>query len=47
MRAMILDKPGAALRLADIPIPEPGPGQLRVKVQYMRRLPDRPARRRR
>ncbi|MDQ8700286.1 zinc-dependent alcohol dehydrogenase family protein [Hyphomicrobium sp. LHD-15] len=32
MKAMLLDAPGAALRLADIAIPEPGPKQVRVKV---------------
>lgn len=32
MKAMLLDAPGTPLRLAEIPIPEPGPGQLRVKV---------------
>jgi propanol-preferring alcohol dehydrogenase len=32
MKAMLLDAPGSQLRLGDIPIPEPGPGQLRVKV---------------
>ncbi len=32
MKAMLLDAPGTPLRLAEIPIPEPGPGQIRVKV---------------
>ena len=32
MVAMVLDKPGQALRLADIDMPEPGPGQIRVRV---------------
>ena len=32
MKAMILETPGMPLRLADVPIPEPGFGQLRVKV---------------
>ena len=32
MRAMILEERGQQLHLADIPIPEPGPKQVRVKV---------------
>lgn len=32
MRAMVLPRPGAPLRLEHVPIPEPGPGQVRVKV---------------
>jgi propanol-preferring alcohol dehydrogenase len=32
MRAMVLERPGAALRLADLPVPEPGPGQILVEV---------------
>ncbi len=32
MKAMILDKPGQALKMAEIPQPEPGPKQVRVKV---------------
>ncbi len=32
MRAMVFEKPGSPLRLRDLPRPEPGPGQLRVKV---------------
>ena len=32
MRAMILEQPGQPLHLADIPIPEPAPKQVRVKV---------------
>ncbi len=32
MKAMLLDAPGTPLRLAEIAIPEPGPGQVRVKV---------------
>src|SRR5437763_526319 len=32
MRAMILDKPGQALRVADLPIPKPGMGQVLVRV---------------
>ncbi|MFQ5508531.1 MAG: zinc-dependent alcohol dehydrogenase family protein [Leptospirillia bacterium] len=32
MRAMRLHRPGEALRLDDIPVPEPGAGQLRLKV---------------
>ena len=29
---MVLDRPGEALRLAELPMPEPGPGQVLVKV---------------
>ncbi len=32
MRAMLLDKPGQPLRLADCPIPSPGPGQVLINV---------------
>jgi propanol-preferring alcohol dehydrogenase len=32
MRAMLLDRPGAPLRAADVDVPEPGPGQARIKV---------------
>ena len=32
MRAMILERPGELLRPAELPMPAPGPGQLRVKV---------------
>jgi propanol-preferring alcohol dehydrogenase len=32
MRAVLLDRPGQALRLADVPVPQPGPGQVRVRV---------------
>jgi NADPH:quinone reductase len=35
MRALVLDRPGTpgSLRLTDLPVPEPGPGQVRVKVE--------------
>ncbi|WP_293334315.1 zinc-dependent alcohol dehydrogenase family protein [Parvibaculum sp.] len=33
MRAMLLDAPGAPLRLAQIPVPRPGPGEVVVKVE--------------
>jgi propanol-preferring alcohol dehydrogenase len=33
MRAMLLDRPGAPLRLDDLPDPEPGPGQLLLRVR--------------
>jgi propanol-preferring alcohol dehydrogenase len=33
MRAVVLDRPGQALRLADLPEPRPGPGQVRVRVR--------------
>lgn len=33
MRAMLLDAPGRALRPAEIPTPEPGPGQVLVRVK--------------
>jgi propanol-preferring alcohol dehydrogenase len=32
MRAMLLDRPGEPLRAADVAVPEPGPGQVRVRV---------------
>lgn len=34
MRALLLDRPGALehLRIGETPIPEPGPGELRVRV---------------
>jgi propanol-preferring alcohol dehydrogenase len=32
MKAMVLDRPGERLRLVDRPVPEPGPGQVLVKV---------------
>lgn len=32
MRAMVLERPGTPLRLKDMPVPEPDPGQIRVKV---------------
>ncbi|MDH3387594.1 MAG: zinc-dependent alcohol dehydrogenase family protein [Gammaproteobacteria bacterium] len=32
MRAMILEKPGTPLRLIERPDPQPGPGQLQVKI---------------
>ncbi len=32
MKAMVLDRPGEALRLAELPMPRPGPGQVLVKV---------------
>jgi alcohol dehydrogenase, propanol-preferring len=33
MRAMVLDQPGRPLRLAELPDPRPGPGQLLVEVE--------------
>src|SRR5262249_17315423 len=32
MRAMLLDHPGAPLRAAEVAVPEPGPGQVRLRV---------------
>jgi len=32
MRAMILEQPGAPLKLAEMPDPEPGPGQIQVAI---------------
>ena len=32
MRAMVLDRPGTPLREAERPLPEPGPGQVRLRV---------------
>ena len=33
MRAMLLDAPGRRLRLAELPAPEPGPGELLLRVK--------------
>jgi alcohol dehydrogenase, propanol-preferring len=33
MKAMVLDRPRATLRLAELPVPEPGPGQILVRVK--------------
>lgn len=33
MRAMVLEEIGAPLRLRDLPVPEPGPGEVLVRVQ--------------
>ena len=33
MHAMLLEKPGQPLRLVELPIPAPGPGQVLIKVQ--------------
>src|SRR5579871_5429916 len=33
MRVMLLDAPRSPLHLAELPIPEPGPGQLRLRVK--------------
>ena len=32
MKAMVLERPGEPLRLAELPVPRPGPGQVLVKV---------------
>ena len=32
MQAMLLDRPGRPLKAADLPVPEPGPGQILIKV---------------
>jgi propanol-preferring alcohol dehydrogenase len=32
MRAMVLDRPGNGLRLAELPDPEPGPGEVLIRV---------------
>src|SRR6266498_5941572 len=32
MRAMVLEQPGAALRLAELPEPEPGSGEVAIEV---------------
>jgi hypothetical protein len=42
MKAMILNQPGPPLRLAEIPVPEPGVGQVLVQVRASnRRVPFR------
>src|SRR5437660_8342893 len=33
VRAMVLDEPGRPLRAADVPEPEPGPGELLLRVR--------------
>jgi propanol-preferring alcohol dehydrogenase len=33
MRAMVLDAPGEPLRLADLPAPDPGPGEVLVEIE--------------
>jgi propanol-preferring alcohol dehydrogenase len=33
MKAIVLDRPGATLRLAELPVPEAGPGQILVSVK--------------
>jgi propanol-preferring alcohol dehydrogenase len=33
MRAMVLDQPGTPLRAAEIPEPEPGPGEIKLAVR--------------
>ncbi len=33
MKAMLLDRPGTALRCADVPMPAPGPGEILIKVR--------------
>ena len=33
MQAMLLERPGERLRLAELPVPEPGPGQILVEVK--------------
>src|SRR3970040_235121 len=33
MRAMVLEAPGRPLRLAQLPAPEPGPGQILLRVR--------------
>ena len=32
MQAMLFDRPGQPLRLAELPVPEPGPEQILIKV---------------
>src|SRR2546423_11526059 len=32
VRAMVLDAPGSPLRLDDLPVPEPGPGEVLLEV---------------
>ena len=44
---MLLEAPRSPLRPADLPEPEPGPGQVLIQRARLRGLPHRPARRRR
>ena len=47
MRAMVLERQREPLRPAELPDPEPAPGQVLISVARLRRLPHRPAHRRR
>ena len=42
MRAWIVGEPGS-LRAVERPVPQPGPGEVRVRVARLRRVPHRPA----
>ena len=44
MSAMVLDAPRRPLRLAEVPVPSPGPGELLLARPRLRRVPHRPAR---
>lgn len=33
MRAMVLEQPGTPLQLRELPTPEPGPGEIRLRVE--------------
>ena len=46
MKAAVVREFGKPLRSRKSPVPEPGPGQILVKIEAVRRLPHRPARRR-
>ena len=51
MRAWVVNEPGPIddhpLELVELPVPTPGPGEIRVRVADLRRVPHRPAPRRR
>ena len=47
MKIAVIPKPGADFELVEREIPEPGAGQVRIKVKGLRRLPQRRADQRR
>ena len=47
MKAAVVHEFGKPLTIEEVPVPDAGPGQILVKIAATRRLPHRPARRRR